>query len=77
MTYTYAVVQDGITYEAGAQVPDLGSWQATRADGKMRKYEGKSMDVHLLPTYVQSGSSALCLDTGELYKFDGNEWIKL
>ncbi len=51
-------------------MPDLGSWLAIKANEKgYREYIGFSDDVLKLPHYVAHGSSALCLDTGELYRF--------
>lgn len=64
-------VFDGQTYKPGEIIHDLGSFVAveTSADGKKRSYEGLSKDVEKLPHYVVSGSSALCLDTGDYYKY--------
>lgn len=63
------VIFDGIKYNPGDELPDLGSWVCTDARGMVRDYEGLSKDVSKLPHYVQSGSSALCLDTSELYEY--------
>lgn len=72
-------VIDGQVYEAGDEIWDLGSWVATEADGNRRSYEGLSADVAKLPHYVDTGSSALCLDTGDFYKFlkKTDTWYKL
>lgn len=40
MIYNHAVVKDGHTYEAGAEVPDLGSFVVTSVHGNVRNYEG-------------------------------------
>ena len=63
------IIFDGIQYNPGDELPDLGSWVCTDAKGMVRDYEGLSKDVSKLPHYVQSGSSALCLDTSELYEY--------
>lgn len=62
-------VIDGQLYEKGEEIWDLGSFIATSVNGNQRSYEGLSTDVSKLPHYVESGSSALCLDTGDYYKF--------
>lgn len=81
MTYNHRVTYDGHTYEAGEEVPDLGSFSATSVDGKIRNYEGLSADVGNLPKYkdLETGSSAFCVDTGELYKYEKTTqtWYKL
>ena len=68
-----------IKYNPGDELPDLGSWVCTDARGMVRDYEGLSKDVSKLPHYVQSGSSALCLDTSELYEYHKptDTWYKL
>lgn len=73
------VVIDGITYYKGQEIPDLGSWVATSTDGNIRCYEGLSSDVSKLPHYVGTGSSALCVDTGDFYKYEKStdKWYKL
>lgn len=70
---------DGIKYNPGDELPDLGSWVCTGAKGMVRDYEGLSKDILKLPHYVQSGSSALCLDTSELYEYHKptDTWYKL
>lgn len=44
-----------------------------------RDYEGLSKDLDKLPHYVDTGSSALCLDTSELYEFHKgtDTWYRL
>lgn len=70
---------DGQLYNSKEEVPDLGSFVATEVNGRQRHYEGFSVDIVKLPHYVGSGSSALCLDTGEVYKFHEktDTWVKL
>ena len=70
---------DGIIYKKGEEIWDLGSFIATSATGMMRSYEGLSKDISKLPHYVETGSSALCLDTGDFYKFHAqtDTWYKL
>lgn len=62
--------QDGQFYEKGQEIPDLGSWVATSVDGNIRNYDGLSKDVAKLPHYVETGSSAYCDDTGEIYIYE-------
>lgn len=73
------IIFDGIQYNPGDELPDLGSWVCTDAKGMVRDYEGLSADVSKLPHYVESGSSALCLDTSELYEYHKptDKWYKL
>lgn len=63
---------DGKYYDSAEEVPDLGTFVATSVSGKIRNYEGLSKDVGKLPNYddLGTGSSAFCLDTGELYKYE-------
>ncbi len=60
---------DGQRYQPGDKIWDLGSFVATSAKGRKRNYEGLSKDVDKLPHYVDTGSSAFCLDTGDFYKY--------
>lgn len=46
------VIFDGIKYNPGDELPDLGSWVCTDAKGMVRDYEGLSKDVSKLPHYV-------------------------
>ena len=73
------MVYDGQLYQKGDEVPDLGSWVAISADGNIRNYNGLSADISKLPHYVETGSSAMCLDTGDYYKFHkpSDTWYKL
>lgn len=73
------VVVDGVTYNPGDEIWDLGSFVCVEANGNQRDYEGLSRDVSKLPHYVESGSSALCLDTSELYEYHKptDTWYKL
>lgn len=79
MTAENKVVVDGQIYEPGEEIWDLGSFTAVEAVGNQRSYEGLSVDVDKLPHYVDSGSSALCLDTGDFYKYHKptDVWYKL
>lgn len=60
---------DGQHYHPGDEIWDLGSFVATSTKGRIRNYEGLSKDVEKLPHYVDTGSSAFCLDTGDFYKY--------
>ena len=66
----HTIKVDGQIYNEGDTIPDLGSFVATSAEGNLRHYEGLSADVSKLPKYVDTGSSALCVDTGDYYKFE-------
>ena len=87
MTYDHKVVQDGITYDAGEEVPDLGTITATDVKGNKRSYEGYSKDldklkyVTILPQYddLATGSSVLLQDTSEVYNYEATtrEWSPL
>lgn len=67
---TQNVVIDGHRYSVGQELPDLGSWECVEAEGiGKRSYQGLSADVDKLPKYddLDTGSSAMCLDTGDFY----------
>lgn len=71
---------DGQTYKPGEEIWDLGSFVATSVQGEIRNYEGLSKDAPAkLPLYVETGSSAFCVDTGDYYKFEKSTktWYKL
>lgn len=72
---------DGHFYQKGEEIPDLGSFVATTTSGQIRNYEGLSVDVAKLPKYddLGTGSSAFCVDTGDLYKYEKTTktWYKL
>ena len=70
---------DGQRYQPGDEIWDLGSFVATSAKGRKRNYEGLSKDVDKLPHYVDTGSSAFCLDTGDFYKYlrSTDIWYKM
>lgn len=75
------MVVDGITYNKGDEIPDLGSWECIESVGMQRVYRGLSTDVNKLPKYdsLDSGSKALCVDTSELYAYlsSTKTWYKL
>lgn len=56
----------------GKEVKDLGSFVVTSVDGEIQNYEGLSRDIGKLPKNedLATGSSALCLDTGQLFKYE-------
>ena len=74
-----SVIQDGIMYKPGEEIPNLGNWVRVHHDGTKRFYEGISKEIDLLPTYVEHGSRAVCLDTSEVYTFHAKlkKWFKL
>lgn len=73
------VIVDNITYHPGEEIPDLGSWVAIETKERYRSYIGLSEDVEKLPHSVDSGSTALCLDTGDLYIYHKktDTWYKV
>lgn len=76
-----AMVYDGQYYKDGDEIHDLGSFVATSVDGKIRSYQGLSKDIDKLPKYddLGTGSSALCVDTGQFYKYEKTtkQWYEL
>lgn len=56
----------------GKEVLDLGSFVVTSVDGEIQNYEGLSKDIGKLPKSEElaTGISALCLDTGQLFKYE-------
>ena len=75
------IIYDGQTYKPGDTVHDLGTFVCTSSEDNRRSYEGLSADVSKLPKYdtLGTGSSALCLDTGDFYKYEATTktWYKL
>lgn len=65
-------VYDGQLYKKGEEIHDLGSFVATSISGNIRNYEGLQKDISKLPTYdsLSTGSSAFCVDTGKLFKYE-------
>lgn len=65
-------VIDGQSYKKGEEIWDLGSFKATSVDGRIRGYEGLEVDINKLPKYndLSTGSSAFCVDTGRLLKYE-------
>ena len=74
-----AVILDGILYKPGEEIPNLGNWTCVKIEGGRHFYEGISTEIGLLPTYVEHGSRAVCLDTSEIYTFHAKlkKWFKL
>lgn len=75
-----AIIFDGQKYDDESEIWDLGSFVCVDVDGNRRHYEGLSVDAPAkLPHYVDSGSSALCLDTGDYWKFlkSTDTWYQL
>lgn len=64
------MIQDGQFYQKGDEVWDLGSWVAVEIRSSVRHYKGLAADVPKLPRYAGTGSTAECLDTGEVYKYE-------
>ena len=40
-----AVIQDGVWYNPGEEIPDLGNWVRVHHDGAKRYYEGVSTEI--------------------------------
>lgn len=78
MKATNTTIYDGQTYREGDEIPDLGGWVATDAEGGVRHYVGQSADVPKLPHYVLTGSTAICADTGDVYMYEktNDTWYK-
>ena len=64
------IEQDGQFYTKGSEIWELGSWVAVEVLGPTRHYKGLSVDVQKLPHYAGTGSTAECIDTGDVYKFE-------
>lgn len=79
MKATENIKIDGVLYEVGEEIWDLGSLECTNANGMKRDYQGFSKDLDKLPHYVDSGSTALFLDTGDVYVYHkkSDAWVKL
>ena len=75
---TTITIFDGQTYQIGEEIWDLGSFECIDVDGEIRQYVGLSIDVAKLPTYVGTGSMALCADTTDIYMFHAptKTWYK-
>lgn len=77
---------DGHIYEAGEDIPDLGSFANTSSKKGSWEYFGLSKDVSKLPTVAKypkykdlpTGAIAYCIDNGELYMYEKttDSWIK-
>lgn len=80
-------VFDGHLYQSGEEIPDLGSFVAMPGSDKVRNYEGLAADLDKLKAAsklskyddLETGSSAFCVDTGEVHKYvkATREWYKL
>jgi hypothetical protein len=72
MIATNNTTYDGQFYKKGEEIWDLGSFVATTVEGRVRGYEGLFADIHKLPKYddLSTGSSAFCIDTGKLLKYE-------
>lgn len=73
---------DGQWYQPGEEIWDLGSFVCippTEANGTIRHYHGLSKDISKLPHYVESGSTAFCLDNNSYYEYhkQTDTWYKI
>lgn len=64
------ILKDGKHYQKGDEIWDLGSWVATEKYGSVRHYKGLAADIPKLPHYAGTGSTAECLDTGDIFKYE-------
>ena len=75
------IVIDGQTYNEGDTIHELGSLQCVEVRGNQRDYQGLIKDKDKLPKYddLGTGSSALCVDNGDFYKYEATTktWYKL
>ena len=55
MKYDYTVIQDGQTYLAGEDVPEMGSLICVKKYGNIRDYEGLSKDIDKLKILLLNG----------------------
>lgn len=80
MKATNPTYQDGVWYQPGEEIWDLGSWKADpqKSNGMFKSYNGLSADVAKLPHYVDTGSTAYCMDTTEVYMYEErtDKWYK-
>ena len=61
-------ILDGIEYASKEDAPDIGGWYHNPPYiGKKREYSGISTEINKLPKYVSTGSTAYCIDTGDIY----------
>ena len=69
--------QDSKIYKDG-EAPDLGSIKVLSNNRGIREYAFLQTDFSKLPTYCLTGSTAICVDTGEIYMFheDTSQWYK-
>lgn len=63
--------------DADGNVVDMGSFVVRSSSSGVYQLYGLSKDVDKLPTTLAMGSSAYCVDTGDLYMFDSenSQWI--
>ena len=63
---------DGRWYAPGDEMLDLGTFVSQSGNDKVRSYEGLAKDVSKLPKYddLETGSSAFCVDTGQLFIYE-------
>ena len=79
MTATTETYFDGQWYKPGDEIWDLGSFSSVPpTQGNVRHYQGLSKDISKLPHYVENGSTAFCVDTGDIYFYlkSTDSWYK-
>lgn len=67
---------DGRMWET---LPDFGTFKPIGVvKDNLHHYAGLSKDISKLPTYGATGSTARCVDTGEIYRFEEStkKWYK-
>ena len=76
---TVRTKKDGVLYNVGDTIPDMGSLVCVSIEAGNRKYfEGLSKDKAKLPTTgLATGSQVVFYDTAEIDKFDAESstWI--
>lgn len=81
MTAVTRTSYDGHIYEAGEELPDLGSFANKSSVKGVWEYYGLDADVSKLPTRavypkykdLPSGSYAFCIDTGVVYMYSSSD----
>lgn len=68
---TVRTKKDGVLYEVGDTIPDMGSLVCVSNENGIKQFEGFSEDAEKLPvTNLKTGSQALFYDTGIVKKFE-------
>lgn len=80
------IILDGQLYDKESDAPDIGSWVAYEVKpGNVRSYCGLNADISKLPVYNTTahgellgyGSTAICVDTSDVYMYHNGTWYEL